>query len=102
MILDDHDPRADRDLRPGVDRIGVEVFAAATDREHDLADPTGTDRPRHPPDFSDHLVRDCLPPRKTQVPTVPDAPSYGGTGGGTRVNRIDEAQEEPLACPYPT
>jgi hypothetical protein len=67
MILDDHDARADReDLR--VTWVGVEVFASSTHGEHDLTDPTGTDRPRHAPDFSHDLVRDGPPPLRSKTP----------------------------------
>ena len=60
IILDDDDPRADRQGDVLVDRVGMKVLAAASYGEHDLPDAAGTDRSRDAPDLSDDLVRDGL------------------------------------------
>jgi hypothetical protein len=81
MILDDHHAATDReDLR--VARVRVKVFCTSTHGEHDLADPTGTYRPGHAPDFPHDLVRDGLPPlrSKTPVRTGRDIGCYAAVG----------------------
>src|SRR5215218_10555123 len=50
-VLDDDDPGAGRDLVLRLGGVGVERLAAATDGDHDLADPPGPDGAGHPPDL---------------------------------------------------
>src|SRR6202011_5185704 len=67
IVLDDHHSGSDRDaLR--IARVRVEVFCTSTHGEHALPDPTGTDRPRHAPDFPHDLVRDGPPPLRSKTP----------------------------------
>src|SRR4029450_7186320 len=55
-VLDHDDAGAGRDGVLGVGGVGVEGLAAATDRDHDLADPLGPDGTGHPSDLPDHLL----------------------------------------------
>src|SRR5215207_3024870 len=55
-VLDDDHAGAGRDGVLGVGGVGVEGLAAATDGDHDLADPLGADGARDPADLPDHLL----------------------------------------------